>query len=298
MSNTDPVIVTHNGKFHEDDIFAVATLELYLAQIGKKGTVVRTRDPEKIQTADFVVDVGGIYDPEKLRFDHHQVGMAGERDDVPYASFGLVWKQYGEMLCGGDKEVARAIEKKLVMPIDAIDNSQFFVRTAIKGLYPYTIHDFFDTLRPTWREPLDWDVQFTKAVEIARHVIEREIIEHKDLFFGRELARNVYSQATDKRLLVTDTFIPLSDLAEQFSDVLFVVFPNEVDNTWILHTLSVGESHQNRKDLPVAWAGKRDAELEAVTGVSGSIFCHNKLFIAITKTKEAAVALAAIALAA
>lgn len=32
----------------------------------------RTRDPALLDTCDIIVDVGGIYDPHKLRFDHHQ----------------------------------------------------------------------------------------------------------------------------------------------------------------------------------------------------------------------------------
>lgn len=33
---------------------------------------IRTRDPAVLDTCDVVVDVGGVYDPAKNRFDHHQ----------------------------------------------------------------------------------------------------------------------------------------------------------------------------------------------------------------------------------
>ena len=32
----------------------------------------RTRDPKLLEECDIVVDVGGVYDPEKQRYDHHQ----------------------------------------------------------------------------------------------------------------------------------------------------------------------------------------------------------------------------------
>ena len=32
----------------------------------------RSRDPKVLDECDVVVDVGGVYDPEKMRFDHHQ----------------------------------------------------------------------------------------------------------------------------------------------------------------------------------------------------------------------------------
>ena len=55
-------IVTHNGTFHADELLAVAALEIYLKD--KAYEVIRTRDMEIIKSADYVVDVGGIYDSE------------------------------------------------------------------------------------------------------------------------------------------------------------------------------------------------------------------------------------------
>ena len=34
--------------------------------------IVRTRNQEVLETCDIVVDVGGVYDPSKHRYDHHQ----------------------------------------------------------------------------------------------------------------------------------------------------------------------------------------------------------------------------------
>ena len=127
-------IVTHNGNFHADDIFAVATLTLVFGE--ENVSVIRTRDPNIIQGADYVVDVGGIYDESKNRFDHHQKGRAGERDNtIPYASFGLVWKKYGEEL-SGSLEVAEKIDQILVQWIDAQDNGFQITETKISGIYP------------------------------------------------------------------------------------------------------------------------------------------------------------------
>jgi hypothetical protein len=57
-------VVTHNGKFHPDDVFAVATI--MLVEGNENVTVVRTREKAVISGADWVVDVGGEYDPERL----------------------------------------------------------------------------------------------------------------------------------------------------------------------------------------------------------------------------------------
>jgi uncharacterized UPF0160 family protein len=93
-------VVTHNGRFHTDDVFAVAVLELVFEK-SHNIEIIRTRDEKIIKTADIVVDVGGEYNPEKNKFDHHQLGGAGTHDNkIPMASVGLVWKKYGQMLCG------------------------------------------------------------------------------------------------------------------------------------------------------------------------------------------------------
>jgi uncharacterized UPF0160 family protein len=46
------------------------------------------------------------------------------------------------------------------------------------------------------------------------------------------------------------------------------------------------ESFDARADLPEAWAGLRDADLAAVTGVPDAGFCHNGRFIAAAKSFE------------
>ena len=86
------LIVTHSGKFHADDAWAVAVLNVLYPD----AAIVRTRDQAIIDTADFAVDVGGVYDPAAGRFDHHQKGFEVARQTgVPYASAGLVWREYG-----------------------------------------------------------------------------------------------------------------------------------------------------------------------------------------------------------
>src|SRR3989338_4210933 len=92
-------IVTHNGKFHVDDLVAVAALQFMLGEANTQ--VIRSRNPDDWKTGDYVLDVGAVYDPATNRFDHHQHGGAGARENgVPYSALGLVWKHYGEKICG------------------------------------------------------------------------------------------------------------------------------------------------------------------------------------------------------
>jgi uncharacterized UPF0160 family protein len=81
-------------------------------------------------------------------------------------------------------------------------------------------------------------------------------------------------------------------------DVLFVVYPDSTDAQHQVHVVTVEpQSFTARQDLPRAWAGLRDAELAAVTGVADAVFCHNGRFIAGAGSLQGALRLAELALA-
>lgn len=110
--------------------------------------IVRSRDERDIARGDIVFDVGGVYDPSNGRFDHHQQGGAGARDNgIPYASFGLVWKEYGHVVAGS-VENAQFIDEQLVQCIDAHDN----VNIGETSVRVYAVGDVISAFRPTWQE--------------------------------------------------------------------------------------------------------------------------------------------------
>lgn len=289
------VIVTHNSKFHTDDVCAVAILSLVLSD--KEVEIMRTRDQEMIDRADYVVDVGGIYDPEKNRFDHHQTGGAGKRaNGVEYASFGLVWKKYGERIAGS-VEIAEIVDKKMVQPIDAEDNGMSIIKPMIEELYPYDFSSFIYSLNPSWKEGIDVaDEKFLMAVSYASTAITRIVAREKDKIEAARIVSDIYTRASDKRLIIFDRFYPSDDVLKEYPEPLFVIYPRE-DDTWVIESIMDNPiTYASRKSLPAAWAGLRDTELEKVTGVPGAVFCHRGCFIAVARTKEAIMKLAEIAL--
>eukprot|EP00461_Guttulinopsis_vulgaris_P009828 UN09899 len=61
-------IGTHSGTFHGDEALAIAMLrELPEFQAAK---IYRSRDQAFLDTLDVLVDVGNVYDPATLRYDH------------------------------------------------------------------------------------------------------------------------------------------------------------------------------------------------------------------------------------
>lgn len=289
-------LVTHNGSFHADDIFATATLSLILEKKGEGFEIIRTRDEEIIKNGDYVYDVGGIYDENTNRFDHHQKGGAGVRNGIEYSSFGLIWKKYGVEMTGS-KDIADFVEKRLVAPVDASDNGLDLVESK-NSISPYFIQHFFHSMRPTWSEKnLNIDDMFLKSVEIAKIILSREIIQARDAILAEEKVRSVYNNTIDKRIIILDTDYPYEDVLNNFSEPLFVIYERVADHFWGVRAVRKDpKAFDNRKDFPKNWAGLKDEELQKVTGVSDAVFCHRALFLVVAKSKEGAIKLAKLAL--
>ena len=74
--------------------------------------IVRTRDREVMAACDLRVDVGFAYDPASGDFDHHQREFSEVRPNgIGYASFGLIWREFGARVCGGDPELAAQLDQ-------------------------------------------------------------------------------------------------------------------------------------------------------------------------------------------
>ena len=244
-----------------------------------------------------MVDVGAVHSEDENRFDHHQLGGAGGRPNgISYASFGLVWQKFGKNIAGSEA-IAAIVDRTLVSSIDATDNGIDLYKKIFPDVVPYCIGDFVHNLRPTWQEPVETlDARFLEVVAVARKVLEREIAHARGSVAAEVLVRAAYAEASDKRLIVLDRFLPSGETLSTFPEPLFVVFPRQ-DGKWNVKAIRNDSAvFKNRKDFPESWAGKRDAELAALTGIADAIFCHNGRFMAVAKSKEGALALAQLAL--
>ena len=288
--------MTHSGDFHADEIFAVATLRMMLGDTPSE--TVRTRDPEVVVTGDYVVDVGGIYDRDKNRFDHHQEGRAGNHPNgIPYSSFGLVWEKFGEAVCG-NKLIADQIMKDLVVPIDANDNGVEIYESKIGGVSPFGISRLMTIWRPSWHEhQQDFDVAFDKAVMFARTILERLIIQEQGESQARERIEKIIAETADPRVIVLDAIYPWERTIANHPEVLYTL-RQQNETIWRIKSARKSiDRFESRKPLPSAWAGKRGEELANITGVPGALFCHNNRFIATADSKEGILKLAELALA-
>ncbi|RNF50935.1 MYG1 family protein [Marinomonas hwangdonensis] len=290
MTEQTQVIATHNANFHADDVFAVAALKSIFPSI----ELVRTRDLEIITKADIVVDVGGIYDADKGRFDHHQKGGAGTRENgIPFSSFGLIWQKYGLEICAGNQEVANSLDKNLVSTIDAIDCGHVEgVQTGI------SLSQTISMFNPTWQEEGDFDACFDEAVAFASRILTRFIAAASGGVNAKTIVANAIEEAEDPRVIVLEQYTPWKTTVLRLSqDALFMVYPSQTGQ-WRIQTVPVElGSFEDRKKLPAPWAGLSDKELQDVTGLNDAMFCHNGLFIAGCESFENTMKMAEMALA-
>ncbi|HWF75063.1 MAG TPA: MYG1 family protein [Solirubrobacteraceae bacterium] len=291
------LIATHNGSFHADEVFAIAALGLLDDPI----EVMRTREPAALARADVRVDVGFRDDPATGDFDHHQRGFDAARPSgVRYASFGLVWREFGALVCEGDQEVADAVEATLVQPVDANDTGQQLTRPLIDGVHPMSVNAIIGGFNARWDESLtpgEERERFDQAVALAQGILAREIASAASGRRARRIVREAITAAPDPRLVELPINAPWKQvLVPEAADALFVIYPKRQGFGLEAVPRELG-SFANRRDLPATWGGLEGAELVAATGVEEALFCHAKRFLAVARTRAGVKRLAELALA-
>jgi len=293
-------LVTHSGGFHADELLS----SVILTRLFPQARLIRSRAPEWITAgADRIIyDVGGVYDAAARIFDHHQRGAPLREDGQPYSSFGLIWKHYGrdylaaQSLPEAHIEAAHAsFDVNFVLPVDLVDNGALSPVGPLAGL---TLPALLETLKPVFDEtdPAAEDRAFHAAVTAARSFVEASIARSAAKLRAEAVVHRAIGAAGQGRVLELPMGMPFRPaIVKAGADhLLFVVHPRDKD--WCLTTIRrADEGFEVRADLPVAWAGLTNGDLEAACGVEGASFCHNGRFIAAAKTRKAARAMAELA---
>lgn len=321
-------IGTHNGTFHADEVLACALLRILPSFANSE--IVRTRDPKELDSCDIVVDVGGVFDPEAKRFDHHQKSFGHSLNslDAKYkyvtklSSAGLVYYHFGKDIISTLKKtdikdplvetLFVKVYEKFIEEVDAIDNGI----STHDSEGRYTINTNFSKriggFNPQWNEPSDdVDERFHRAVKVADAEFRDKVN-----FFANSWwpARKIVAKALEDRfsvhssgrvLLFSEGGAPWKEhlhTLEQEQElgedgqVYYVIYADQSGN-WRVQCVPLrADSFENRLSLPEAWRGVRDAELEELSGVQGTIFVHASGFIGGAKTKEGVMKMVEIAL--
>eukprot|EP00871_Galdieria_phlegrea_P003844 jgi/Galph1/4460/GphlegSOOS_G3052.1 len=322
-------IGTHNGKFHCDE--ALACYLLKLTNQFQGATVVRTRNDEVLATLDCLVDVGGVYNPDKLMFDHHQRGFQEAfsiTSPIPLSSAGLIYKHFGrEILQNILKEMDdtsidvlyKHIYYSFIEELDAIDNGVNAYDADLPPRYSISTHlsARVGCLNPAWNDKdADEEDRFQQAMDLAGKEFVDHVYRCAHIWFP---ARNIVKGAFFNRgrvdssleIMVLETACPwkshLYELEEEnlsndnmddkdIKSVKYVLYPRK-DGSWSVQAVSVSEeSFKSRKPLPQSWRGLRDDELSRVVGIPDCVFVHSTGFIGVHKKYEGALYMARMSL--
>jgi uncharacterized UPF0160 family protein len=313
QESTGKKIGTHNGTFHCDE--ALACFMLRKTSLFRGAESVRTRDPSVLEKMDVVVDVGGVYDPERFRFDHHQLGFTGtlEGFNTKLSSAGLIYKHFGKEIIPSELNtdqkttdlVFNKVYESFMEAIDAIDNGIDRYPPDVKPKYKMStdLGSRVGGLNPFWNDTTsNVDERFHRAVEMTGPEL-LDVIH----YFGKAWlpARDIVVKAIQSRfdvdpsgeIMLLDNFCPWKGYVLELEPELgvqkpikFVLFPDQ-SGQWRVQCVPIAaEGFENRKSLP--WRGLRDEELSKASGIPGGVFVHVGGFIGGNKTKEGALQMA------
>jgi uncharacterized UPF0160 family protein len=262
---------------------------------------VRTRDRDAVAQADLRVDVGFRDDAATGDFDHHQRDFDSARENsVRYASFGLVWREFGAQICDADQAVADAVDGTLVQPVDGNDTGQQLTQSLIDGVRPMTVNAIIGGFNARWDEALTPEQErerFDAAVSLARDILAREVSSAASARRSERIVREAIAAASDPRVVELPVNAPWKQvLVPEAADALFVIYPKRQGFGLEAVPRELG-SFDKRRDLPAAWGGLEGADLVAATGVEEALFCHARRFLAVAGSRAGIKRLAELALA-
>ncbi len=268
---------THDGTFHADEVTACALLLHF--QLIDDEKIVRTRDPEKLALCEYVCDVGGVYDPQIKRFDHHQVGYQGE-----LSSAGMILQYLKEEKKIGDP-IYLFLNRSLILGVDAHDNGRVAYETGWCS-FSHVISNFV---------PIEYDASHeeqTQGFYRALAFVLGHLARLLERFAYTQSCKEMIAKAMEskEKFLMFDRSIPwlesFFELGGEEHPALFVVMPSS--GHWKLRAIppNLMQRMQVRHPLPEEWAGLHDEELVKVCKIPGAVFCHKGRFVSVWKSKS------------
>lgn len=284
--------ITHSAKFHADDVFSTVIMSEIIGDM----KLIRVLEvPENIENKL-------IYDIGAGKFDHHQKGGNGERENgIKYASFGLLWKEFGKeylrKIGAKDEFIDLAwenLEVGFVQMIDSIDNGQFeFEKIDIPIV---TASEIIESYNPNWNEEKSYDDCFLEAIEIAKKIWNIKVKNVLSKLEAKDLVELAIEESTEQ-FIILKQYMPYQDFVinsqnPKAQNILYAIYPSNRGGFGIQAIQKSVNTFENRKPFPEPWAGLRDLELQNVTGVKTARFCHNARFLTTVENLDDAIEIA------
>lgn len=302
VTNATKTVVTHNGLFHADEGFGVAFLSLLL---GSGMSVVRTRNPAQIEQADVALDVGGVYDNTKLRYDHHQKDFLDvhEGTSIKLAACGLIWRHYGtclitklhpELDVEQVKSLWQSADETICCPVDMQDNGQNTFKVEGAEAQALTISMMVSSFNQQDIYSPAQDEAFMRIVEILKEYVLNFLRAGANKLQLLKEAEEAVEQQKGNRVLVLDKFLPYREAVlkanAEGQDFCLVTYPAK--NQWNVQTIPFDDSEANYYSQRVSfpkrvWGLTGPEAAKEQLGGCPLVFCHKTGFLAAIKADSA-----------
>ncbi|SBS85198.1 conserved protein, unknown function [Plasmodium ovale] len=291
------VIGTHSGRFHTDEILASVMLK-FLPEY-KDAKIIRTRDQDKLDKCDIVIDVGGVYNHENKRYDHHQKDFNGTLDanhNIRLSSAGLIYKHYGrEVFRKGfnitDESKVNILYDKIytafIESVDALDNGINQYEGQAKYQINTTLEHRVNRFNPNFlEEDVDENERFMQASIIVKEEFTSFVKYYSDVWYlaksiTMEAIQNRFDFHKSGRVIFLSKHCPyydhVYDIEEEFNikdQILFCIYKDRYNNCRCGALSKKNEAFTLRLPFPQSFRGLKDKQLEEVSKIEGLTFVH------------------------
>jgi Uncharacterized conserved protein related to MYG1 family len=272
MTEIQNTALTHGGVFHADDVFSAALLKIMNPGI----KITRAFEvPEDFH--------GMVFDIGRGEFDHHQEDAEVRENGVPYAAFGLLWREFGESLlsagCPPEDAVKEAVrfDESFVQPLDQDDNTGSGNQLA----------GVIGSFNPGWDSDRPADECFEEAAAFAETILKNKFEGIMSIQRAKKLVEAALADSED-RIVILPKFAPWKMVLPQ-SDAEFVVYPSQRGGYNAQVIPADTDIREAKCSFPEEWAGKPEDKLQEMTGIRTLTFCHKGRFLISTDSLDDAV---------
>lgn len=284
-------LITHNGKFHPDDVFST----MFLSKMIDNPILYRASVKDVPENHNAI-----MYDIGFGKFDHHGASARYRNNsNIKYCSFGLLWEEYGHKYLQSinvedENKLFEVIEEKLIKQIDGIDNGLF---PKIEAEYKLLdLDQIIDLFNLSWEEKGDNSINFLAAVNMAETIFDNLIKREKANIKASKLVSEHINEVKDN-ILILPKFMPYQEAIftsdnPKSKEIKVVILPSNRGGYDIKPITINKDSKELLVNFPVSYRGMHDKELIEITGIPTARFVHASGFLASTENLNDAIELA------
>ena len=316
------IVITHSGSFHADEVLGVLLVK-FIKEFDKF-VLVRTRNKSIWSYANLIMDVGGEFDPEKYKYDHHMDFFKetfSNDHKIKLSSAGLIYKYHGKEILQNLLNVWKIefnernfnllynkVYKSFIEYVDGNDNgiNQF---DGPKNYHHHTDYaSRVSRMNPNSVNRGNQTDQFLKSISIAE---EEFIATVSNITFNHIPSYSIVYESIEKRNENHESgqIIVLSKGCQFKEHLINIEIELKIENLvkfvisqfsefdFRVHTVpkDLG-SFEFRKGLCKNWRGKELDELKNLSKIDDIIFCHPTGFIGGAKSLNSALLMAKLSL--